>query len=281
MSFTSNSQNILALAGRLQPLPAILTRLSELANASACDLETVADAIRMDPVLTLKLLGAANSAFAASGTPVDTVDEAVMRLGTGLVVSMAFTLSVGGLISPALPPYGIENGALWRHSAAAAIAAEGLVRIGRNRIPAATVTAALLHDIGKQIMAAGVGAEEFDFIHEAQRLGTPLAEAESEVTELNHAEVGCLVAQHWGLPDRICRAIMYHHHPDQWDDPICDAVYLANLVAKVIEVDEDEVELPEIQDGVLERLELGRFDPERFCAQSRERWERLRALYGA
>jgi len=278
----TKSDAVMKLAAHLEPLPATVSRLMAL-NANACDLADVAGAIRMDPVLTLKILRTANSAFSASSLTVSTVDEAVMRLGLGLIISMALAVSVGKTMSTVVPAYGLAAGQLWRHSATAAIAAEILVRLAPHTVPPATVTAALLHDVGKLIVAQSTSADEMAFVHRArQEAGLSLFEAETEVLEMNHAEVGYIIAQHWNLPERICRAIMYHHDPGQWDDRMGDAVHLANLAAGALEAAENDAP-PGDQPApeVLDRLGLRDFDFEKFCAQCARRFTQLRALYGA
>lgn len=278
----TKSDVVLVLAAQLQPLPATITRLAAL-DSTACDLADVADAIRMDPVLTLKLLRTANSAFSASGMTVSTVDEAVMRLGIGLIISMSYALAVGKTMSTEIPAYGLAAGQLWRHSALTAIAAEILARLAPRTIPPATITAALLHDIGKLILARGSTEEEMAFVYRArQEAGLTLEEAEMEILDMNHAEIGYIIAQHWGLPERISRAIMYHPNPDQWDDRMCDAVHVANLAAHAVEaVQRGEPPGPAPAPEIIERLGLTDFDFPKFCTKCTTRFTQIRALYGA
>lgn len=275
------SDVVLALAAQLEPLPATLSRLASL-DSNACDLADVASAIRLDPVLTLQLLKTANSAFSASGTEVSTVDEAVMRLGIGLIISMSFALSVGKTMSSSVPAYGLAAGDLWRHSAAAAVSAEILSRMAPRTVPPATITAALLHDTGKLLLARGTTCDELEFVSRARiEAGLTLEEAEMEIMAMSHPEISYIVTQHWGLPERMCRAIMYHADPDQWDDTMCDAVHVADLAARAIEAVErgEPVEIPALR--VIQRLGLVAFDFKEFCAKCAERFSQLRSLYGA
>jgi putative nucleotidyltransferase with HDIG domain len=284
-SLLTKSDVLMILAEQLQPLPAILNRLAVVLGRGDCTLSAVADIIRMDPVLTLKLLRTANSAFCGGGgIEVSTVEDAVLRLGVSLVSSMTFALSVGDTMTTSIPAYGLEAGQLWRESVAAAIAAESLLRLGPRDVPPSIVTAALLHDVGKLLMAQGVSAEEMEFVFRArQQSGMSLQDAEMEVLEMNHAEVGFIVARRWGLPEEIGRAIMYHHTPDQCDDRSCDAVYIAALTAENLAEANFEGQppcfLPLPQ--VVERLGLPKFDFEAFCNTCARRFSQLRTLYNA
>jgi len=82
-----------------------------------CNLSEINDLVDSTKALTIRLLRAANSAFSASGLPVVTVREAVPAwhpAGPGSAVApepAPFLLT--------RPAYGLDEGALWRHSVAA------------------------------------------------------------------------------------------------------------------------------------------------------------------
>ena len=82
---------VLLLASRLQPLPETVDRLAAL-DPTACDIADVSEAIRSDPAFSSRLLLTANSPFSASATRVNSPDEAIMRLGIGLLLSMSHAL---------------------------------------------------------------------------------------------------------------------------------------------------------------------------------------------
>ena len=52
----------------------------------------------------------------------------------------------------AIPAYSLPEGALWRHSVAAAVAVDAMQSCQRTPVPSETFTAALLHDVGKLVM---------------------------------------------------------------------------------------------------------------------------------
>lgn len=43
--------------------------------------------------------------------------------------------------------------------------------------------------------------------------GNTLLDAEKDVLDFNHTEIGAWLAAKWNLPDSICDTIMYHHTP--------------------------------------------------------------------
>ncbi|MCI0539744.1 MAG: HDOD domain-containing protein [Verrucomicrobiales bacterium] len=227
-------------ANELAPLPASAVRLAQLVGEPDCHIKDVAELIAFDQALTVKLLRAANSAFSASATPVGTVQEAVTRMGTAHVLALAIASGARPLLQARVPAYGLDEGALWRHSVAAAVAAETAPSFCHVQVPPETFTAALLHDVGKLVMGRFLSPEILSLIRRAQEIDhLSQLEVESVLLNVHHGELGGLIAQHWNLPPRVIQGIIYHHNPEQGLDVICDVTYLANQVAKRIEANLD------------------------------------------
>jgi HD-like signal output (HDOD) protein len=223
-------------AGELSPLPASTVRLAGLIGNPDCHLDEVTELIVFDQALTLKLLRAANSAASASPVRVSNVQEAVTRMGTAQVMALVVAAAARPLLQSRIPEYGLSEGSLWRHSVAAAVAAETLQAIGKVPTPPETFTAALLHDVGKLVMGRFLSPEILGLIRRAQEVDhLGQLEAETLILNVHHGEVGGLIAQHWQLPPGVVRGITYHHNPEQGLDVLCDLTYLANLLAKRIE----------------------------------------------
>ena len=67
-----------------------------------------------------------------------------------------------------MPEYGIDDGVLWRHSVAAALAAE-LERLSCTvKVPPEAFTAALLHDVGKLVLCRHMKPEVLELLARAQ-----------------------------------------------------------------------------------------------------------------
>jgi len=214
--------------------------------------------IMFDQALTMKLLRAANSAANASATPVGNVRDAVLRMGTAQVLSLTVASGAKQLLQARVPAYGLGEGALWRHSVAAAVAAETVQIFSADESPADTFTAALLHDVGKLVMGRFLSPEILDYIRRAQEVDhLGQLEAESLLLNVNHGELGGLIAQNWNLPPRVVQGITYHHNPAQGMDGICYLTFLANQLAKRIEAGLDgRTYEPKIPPDVSERLAL-------------------------
>lgn len=224
--------DIIEGANRLEPLSASVARLVELVGDVDADLRDIVEVISFDPMLTAAMLRAANSVTSASVRPVTTVHDAVIRMGTGTVLALAMSASVSGRLRAPLPGYDMVEGEMWRHSVTAALAAETLAGWSRLAVPGGAPAAALLHDIGKLVLAQTVSPHMLQLIQRtAATEGRTLTDVETTVLGINHGQVGGLVALHWKLPDAIVEAIINHHTARSHTGPIAHVVYLAQAAA--------------------------------------------------
>jgi len=219
----------------MEPLPATAARLAGLVAAEDPDLNEIVDVITYDQALTAKLLRYANSAASASRHPISTVRTAVIRMGIGTVLAVTVASAMRGRLDSALPQFGLGEGEMWRHSVASAVAAETVAGLTDVFVPPESFTAALLHDVGKLLLARHLDQEVQAWLRRAlEEGGRTSVDAEAELLGVSHGELGGLIAQHWKLPISIVQGISFHHDPNRGGSPICDVVYVANSVAKQV-----------------------------------------------
>lgn len=220
----------------LAPLPSSVTRLAAIIAGDDWSPEEIEEVINLDPALTANLLRLANSAAFGSRRGITSVRQAVVRLGVGSVLSLAVGASVQSRVDRPVPEYGLSSGEMWRHAVVSALVAEHARRYCSAEIPQEAYTAALLHDIGKLIVARFLGTEVRELLRHARERGHLSAvEAESEVVGVHHGEIGGLVAQHWELPESIVHGIQHHHAPEEGPTVVGHVVHLSNALAHRIE----------------------------------------------
>ncbi len=270
-------------ANELAPLPESLRRLLAIFADEEWDPDDVVKVVLHDPALTGRLLRVANSAMSSAQVEISTVDGAMLRLGRGLVLSLAMGDGVRPAVDTDLPQYKLRDGELWRHSVASASVVEELVRGSAGSLPPETVTAALLHDIGKLVLGRFLTDDVLHALAQAgSESGLTPEQAESKILLTTHAEVGALVAQHWSLPQIIVAGIMHHHNPaevpssDERTLRLCHAVHLADVTAHLIFNDTAEVEDCEQS---LRSLSMNAEDHDRLREKSAERMDEVLAWY--
>ncbi|MBK8127811.1 MAG: HDOD domain-containing protein [bacterium] len=222
---------------RLEPISPTVPRLAGIIADEESSLDDICRVIEYDPALTANCLKLANSAYFASPAPVNTVREAVLKIGAGRILQDAVGREVGPRYLRPLPAYEMEELELWQHSIAAATAASLLPRYAAVAIPPMAFTASLLHDLGKLIIARHLDEESRREIRSAvndQHLTYVVAER--LVLGFDHAQIGGLVARRWRFPDELANCITWHHLPRRANiaSPALDAVHIANAVAKTI-----------------------------------------------
>jgi len=278
---------LIAQANHLEPLPASATRLAELLSVEGWELEEVVEVVALDQGLTGKLLGLANSALHVAHDRISSVDAAVVRLGAGSVLAVAVGTGVRRRLEEALPAYGLAEGELWERSVAAAVTAEALHHVTDHRLPAGLTTAALLHDIGKLLLARHLEPDLQRYLRLARESGGMAEErAEIEVLGVHHAELGGLVAQHWNLPPEIVEGISYHHAPQDsfFGDTDSTMAHGTLLCARVSEWlfagGEGLPETDALLGAARLRLGLSAAAFAELCREVRERFDEVRGVFG-
>jgi len=195
---------------------------------------------------------------------------------------LGFGTKVRQQLQQAVPEFGLAENMLWRHSVAAALAAESMGSLCKAQIPPESYAAALLHDIGKLVLARFLDPDLLSYLQRAQNEGRchPL-EAEMEILEVNHAELGGLVARHWELPNTIALGIQYHHTPTEEHPQVCHVVCVANELAKII-VPETEAAPPYPEDhgASFDKLGLTSDLQQRICQAVSARFSKVLELFG-
>jgi len=136
-------------------------------------------------------------------------------LGSTEVVALLDTDSaLRSWMQEPLPVYGLEPGALWRHSLTAAAAVDLARSHSRVPVPPSAFGAALLHDVGKRVLSSHLEDQEgalFSLFEGTRSMDVD--RAEMELLRFGHADIGAHLARHWGLSEATVEGIRFHHAP--------------------------------------------------------------------
>lgn len=197
----------------LPTLPSIATHVMMIASNPDASAQDLTDVIMNDPSLTSALLKIVNSAFYGFPQKIGTVKQAVVLLGTGEVVALAFGLSTAKLFAASHLKGVYSPKDLWRHSMCTGLIAENLCKGFPEYRKLGVFTAGLLHDFGK-ILLIDHFPELYGQVHvDVRKHELPLYDLEDEKFGLNHAVIGEYLASSWNLPEPLVQAISFHHHP--------------------------------------------------------------------
>ncbi|MBP6876246.1 MAG: HDOD domain-containing protein [Candidatus Eisenbacteria bacterium] len=286
-------QELLRDAARVEPLGASASRLAKLMRDPSADMEETLAAVRANAELPALLIRHAGTeplgdsrAKPGAIRPVADLHEAVLILGGSRVLFLAILQKVSTLMLPALPVYGLREKDLLRHGLASALAVEQIERISSSALPAGTMSAALLHDIGKLPLDARAGTAHRELLGRthAAHAAVPnhaemvwdLSQAEAEVFGAGHALLGARIAERWGLGPETVSAIRFHHEPSSIPSAAIDAVRVANVAARTVGCGLGMEGLGFAADAsACGRLGMTRHDFEHLCAQLHARLPRF------
>ncbi len=220
----------------LPPLPISVMKLTEMIADSVVGVKEYKKIIEMDPVLTASVLRWANSSWSQSQTTITTVEKAATRLGADNILQLALGVHMMATMRKVLGKVDISENVLWRHSMSTALAARIIVDKLKWELPSGAYSAAVIHDIGKILIARHLTYDETNELinQTAQEQGCTYVEAEEKVMRTNHVTLGIDIATHWRLPDELVETVANHHRLSPEGKPILKTVQLANaLVAKL------------------------------------------------
>jgi HD-like signal output (HDOD) protein/ActR/RegA family two-component response regulator len=213
----SSNERVRAVVGKCHQLPGLPTLCAELAQvleSEQANAKMVAGVISRDPAMTAKILQLVNSSFFGIGRRVSSIETAVSLLGTMRIRGLVFREQIfkSFVLSRPIKYFSVE--ALGHRSLQVAELARMISKTegqGGDR-PDQAFTAGLLHDVGLLLLACY--SEEFpavmQIVHDRR---VPISEAEMEILEVTHAEMGSHLLGLWGLPPRIVEAVAFHHEP--------------------------------------------------------------------
>jgi diguanylate cyclase (GGDEF)-like protein len=225
-----------ASSSRLPSLPHVAAKLIELAQQEDPDFAEVSRAIQSDPVVSGKVLTTVNSALFGFRPKVETIRDAVNKLGVNMIrtLLLSFHLARHKPGQPNLEPAYQSH---WRSSLTQAVIAE-LIAEKIKQDPASCFLAAMVQDIGSLAMLSE--APEFYLENILQRQAFPnVAAAERSVFGFSHVDVSIAIIRKWGLAGRFETAIRHHHDQvftprKRGSDSLAAVVHAANLGAAVV-----------------------------------------------
>lgn len=207
-------REILGKINTLPPLSVVVQRLSALLRQPDIPIAEIVATLQSDPVLAARVLRLANSAYIGLPRTVSSLQNAVVLLGLQRIHSLVLISSVITLGKKQRNERSFDVRRFWSHSIAAAVTAESIVlRSQRYDLLDAgdLFSAALLHDIGKLILALFASDHLDAAYREAIDAGEPVYRHEHGM--IAHTKIGFDVARMWNFPDCLCQSILFHHDP--------------------------------------------------------------------
>lgn len=226
-------------AGTLQvpACPQVALKVRDLVRQEDASIGRVAQLALLDPVLTARILGVANSAtFSRSSAATTDIKVAIGRVGFDMVQTLAFELALDKSFK--LESKG-QLQALTRrirlNGRQTALFAYVLVRRRAAAVKLdEAMLAGLLHEVGKLYVLA-----------HAQSYPDLFADGDESEGLLNqwHTSIGHAIVEAWGLPEAVITAINEQNSVDtlrQGPITLAEVLIAASRLAQLPDVDADE-----------------------------------------
>jgi putative nucleotidyltransferase with HDIG domain len=226
------TRKMVAAIGELPALPGTYAALVRALDDPAVALDQVGAIVERDVGVAAKVLQLVNSSFFGLSHEIATVPKAVAHLGFDVLKQLVITVELFNTFADKCQVAGFSVEEVQRHSrCVAAITAH--LPLPKKDAAAASV-AALLHDVGKLVLAAR-SPEQFERVLRASRKEhRPLYTLEKELTGTSHAEIGAYLLSLWGLPPGVVAAVSQHHRAIHVETAatldIGPAIHLANIL---------------------------------------------------
>lgn len=192
--------------------PHTYQQINSVMGREAANILRLSAIVSLDPALTAGVLKVVNSAYYAQ-KEVTSVSRAIMVLGMKEFRRLATNIALIQQFGDSKKVNNININDLWLHCIATARAAQLIGELFPYLSSEDLYTAGLLHDLGKLFMITHFPDDVIKINALRKRKNLSWYEAEKKYG-LDHALLGKIIAETWGLPPLLTKVIANHHNPD-------------------------------------------------------------------
>ena len=206
-----NEENLAVLTKYIEKMPTFspaTSKIIQLANKLNASPNEIVAAIRLDPVLTGRVLQLVNSAYFSLAQRVTSLNRAVVYLGINTIKNLALSTAVLQTFENKNKELAEVVKPVWKHSLATAVCAKIIAKtagVPVNMLEEYFI-AGLLHDIGKTILMQA-------FFETQPHDGRLSAAEETARYSLDHSQLGAQTLKKWNFHEQITEAVAAHHAP--------------------------------------------------------------------
>lgn len=239
---------------QLPTLPDLALRIGKAIEDPNIKNADIARLIQLDPSLAARVMSVVNSAAFRAIEPVQSLQQAISRLGHRQVRNLVFSFIIKGLFRSDSALLNKRMQTLWRNSCRVAAISFVLANLTPGLDPNRALLAGLVHDIGT-IPVLKAARKHPEVARDARLLDELIADFK--------AEVGALILSEWHFDQELVDLVRHAEHWHRLGTAVpdyLDVVLLAQLHAFIGQGVRDN--LPRIdQIPAFNKLALGRLTP--------------------
>jgi HD-like signal output (HDOD) protein len=243
-------RQIIGSVTELPSLSATYTSLMKALGDPNTGIVEVANILGGDMAMSAKILHMVNSAFFGLAQKVSNLRSAVSYLGMETIKNLALVSETFRAFAPdARIPQSVCQSIQLHAQRTAAIVS---VLPGDSKTRDIRIVAALLHDIGRLVLASKMPDKFCLLLASTGDHSREHFELEESLLGTSHAEIGAYLLGLWGIPDLAIEAIAHHHRPTRVPHSGFDssaALYVADLLDYELEAHPQDKTGAELSEG--------------------------------
>ena len=204
-------------------------------NSSASDLTLI---IQTDIAISTKLVQVANSPLYAGLEPIQSLNEAIARIGMTAVRDIVTGLSIKQIFVTEQPRLRKRMRELWEHSARVAANCSALARHQVGLDPEQALLAGLLHDVGELAIIKYANAFSTDELS---------GEALAEAIEHLGGKLGALMLRQWNLDEEFVFAALHADNLNRESESVVSLVDLVQVAQLHLLASVPGAQVPELE----------------------------------
>lgn len=220
-----DSTKLLDQIKELPAMPNVIVKALGVIKDDNSGTKELSDIMSYDQALTSQVLKLVNSAYYGFAQEITSVNKALALLGMTQTRNIIIAVAMKSMLTS-------QGGRdMWKHSLRSGVAAEYLANKTGVVDSADAFTIGFLHDIGK-ILLNIADTMTYQKVRTMVKNGMEIIDAENELFETNHADLGFLLAKKWKLSVLLANCIKYHHDPLSSSMPqVSTLAYAANKIS--------------------------------------------------
>lgn len=213
-------------------LPEIYFRVRDVVDDPSSTMGDLADALKLDPAISARVLRIVNSPLYGLPKQIDTITRAVSLLGMQAINDLVTATTVGRTFS-GMTIQLMDGPKFWRKSVLCALLSGKIAKSCGVDDSERFFIEGLLRDIGHLVLYQTVPQRAQSALVEADYLDSALAEVEQSNIGCDFTEVGAELITSWGMPVQIEQAVRHQLTPNEAGECALHAsiVHLAGVVA--------------------------------------------------
>ncbi len=237
----------------LPVLPKVVFDIQKAIKDPITTTETIAKLIERDAVISLRLINVANSAMYRGMDKIQTVRQAVPRLGMKQTQSLISAIANKNLYTAQNEIFMEMMEKLWRHSLSSAYCARNIAEKTGYADKEKLFFMGLVHDVGKVILIYS--------IDKLYKESDPIDMLEiKKAIKTAHSDFGALILQRWNYAEDFKR-VAKMHNAEKFYEATQKEILIVNLASNIsaklgysLEEPEDEIKLNELESVKLLKL---------------------------